>query len=707
MIIKDGNKAVSDVAYMFSDLCAIYPITPSSPMASNVNDLASSNLKNAFDSTVKIIEMQSEAGAAGCMHGALLGGALATTFTSSQGLLLMIPNMYKIAGEMLPAVIHVASRSLATHALSIFGDHQDIYATRQTGFCMLASSSVEDASLMASIAHLSAIKGSLPFLNFFDGFRTSHEVNTLDDIDMSKIVDLLDKTKVKEFRNKMLTGDRKIQKGMAENEDIYFQSMEARNLAYDEIPHIVNDYMQKINDLTNNNFQPFNYYGSKTAKNVIIAMGSVCDTIRLVVDDMNKNNQEVGMIEVHLYRPFSKDYLINVIPKTVQNIAVLDRTKEAGSIYEPLCLDVMASLKDTNINIVGGRYGISSKNTTPAMIKSIYEMLEDEIRDHFVIGIDDDVTNLSLKQPNYFLDLNADEMIVYGYGSDGMVSACKELLKIVNQEKGKYIQGYFEYDSKKSGGVTKSHLRISDNKIKAPYYVENPKCIIITKKEYLDTFDTISNIKDNGLVLLNIEESENLNDLLPNNFKEVIINKNVQLLTVDANKIADKYYLNGKISKIMEVILLELLGIKNAKDILIQHIKKQFATKGQDIIDSNIKALNDALLSVKIIKDKFTYREEINDNDKSIYEMIVSRCGNELKVSELLEYKDGTFPCNFKEYNNIKNTNKIPKWIKENCIECNMCSFVCPHGVIRPFKVDKGGIPLLGDKLKQFLIFSS
>lgn len=704
MLIKDGNKAVGEVAYKFSDICAIYPITPSSPMASTVDKLSSKKETNVFKNVVKVVQMQSEAGVAGCMHGSLLAGSLSTTFTSSQGLLLMIPNMYKMAGEMLPAVIHVAARSIATHALSIFGDHQDIYATRQTGFCMLSSSSVEDASNIAAIAHLSSIKSSLPFLHFFDGFRTSHEVNTIENDYLDKIINLVDFSKVEEFRNRMLIGNKPLQKGMAENEDIYFQSTEARNNAYEEVADIVNDYMNKVNKICKKDYKPFNYYGAEDATNVIVAMGSVCDTIKMVVDVLNKNDQKVGLVEVHLYRPFSTKYLLKVLPESIKNMAVLDRTKESGSMYEPLCLDVIAALKNTNIDIVGGRYGLSGKNTTPAMIKSVFDMLNNKLQDHFVIGIDDDVTNLSLPLTNYKLDLNAQEMIVYGYGSDGMVSACKELLQIICKEKNKFVQGYFEYDSKKSGGVTKSHLRISDEKINAPYYVENPKCIVITKKEYLDRFDTISNIKENGIILLNINDND-LNNILSDKVKSILTDKKVKILTIDANKIVNKYKLNGKLSKIMEIVLLEILGIKNALNILEDLIKEKFKTKGEEVINNNISAIKEALKSINMFDGNLTYENSIINDKSDIFDMIDSRRGNELKVSDLLNYKDGSFSCDFNKNKYQYNGNKIPKWIKENCIQCNMCSFVCPHGVIRPFKVDEGGIPLIGSKdKKEFLI---
>ena len=439
--IVDGNNACSRTAYLFSELCSIYPITPSSPMASNIDNLRSTGLKNLYNDIPKVIEMQSEAGAAGTFHGALLSGSLASTFTASQGLLLMIPNMYKIAGECLPGVIHVASRTLATHALSIFGDHQDIYATRNTGFCMLSSTNVEDASLLSAVAHLSSISGSLPFVHFFDGFRTSHEINTINEYPDTEFLKLINFDKINEYKNRVLNGENKVQYGMAENEDIYFQSVEARNSLYNEMPDIVNDYMKKINEFSNKDYKPFNYYGCADAENVIVAMGSVVDTIKLVVDKLNKMGKKVGVINVHLYRPFSKKYFMNVLPKSVKNIAVLDRTKEPGSSGEPLYLDVLSILNNQGINIVGGRYGLSSKDTTPSQINAVYNMLETELKNNFTIGIKDDVTCLSLDDIQIDVDLGADEIKIYGFGSDGMVSASKDILKIFGKDK--YVKGYF------------------------------------------------------------------------------------------------------------------------------------------------------------------------------------------------------------------------------------------------------------------------
>ena len=520
--IIDGNKACADTAYLFSEIASIYPITPSSPMATEVDVISHTDRKNLFGDSVKVVEMQSEAGAAGALHGALISGSLATTYTASQGLLLMIPNMYKIAGECLPAVIHVAARTLATHALSIFGDHSDIYATRATGFCMLASTNVEDANMLAAVAHLSAIKGSLPFVHFFDGFRTSHEVNKVRELEDKDILKLIDYKAIKSFKDRMLNVGAGIQKGMAENEDIYFQSVEARNSLYDAMPDIVNDYMGEINKITGKDYKPFNYYGDKDAQRVIVAMGSVCDTAKLVVDDLVKNGEKVGLIEVHLYRPFSSKYLMEVLPESTKRVAVLDRTKEAGSTGEPLYLDVCSVLSDTNIKVVGGRYGLSSKDTTPAQIYAVYQMLNGKLRDEFTIGINDDVTNLSLEIPDYQIDLGTNDIKIFGFGSDGMVSTSKDIMKIVGTNTSKYVQGYNQYDSKKSGGVTVCNLRIGDNPIKAPYYVTNPDLMVITKDKYFFKYDMVNELKDNGILVINTVH-EDLNEFLPDNVKDILV----------------------------------------------------------------------------------------------------------------------------------------------------------------------------------------
>ena len=704
--IVDGNNACSKIAYYFSEACSIYPITPSSPMASNIDALTSTNLLNIFNDKPRVLEMESEAGAAGALHGALLSGSLASTFTASQGLLLMIPNMYKIAGEMLPAVIHVAARSLATHALSIFGDHQDIYATRATGFCILASSSVFDAQNLAAVAHLSAIKGSLPFVHFFDGFRTSHELNTIEELPEDKLLSLVDYDAINKYKDRCLNVGKKYQYGMAQNEDIYFQCMEARNKYYDAMPNVVNDYMEKINDIMKTDYKPFNYYGASDAQNIIVAMGSVTDTIKEVV----KKLDNVGLIEVHLYRPFSKEYFLNVLPKSVKNIAVLDRTKEAGSTGEPLYLDVCSILKNKNINIYGGRFGLSSKNTTPDEIYSVYKMLEESPKENFTIGINDDVTNLSLKEEHIEIENNNKEIKVVGFGSDGMVSASKDLLKILHAKKDFYVQGYFEYDSKKSGGVTISHLRYGSDKINEPYYVTHPEITVVTKDIYFRMFDIIRNLKENGTLLINtIKNEEELLKLLPNKVKNTIFKKNIKVYYIDAENIASKNNLKGKISKIMEVLILNLLHVEDATSMLEESIKKTFATKGEDIVNNNILAMHEALSNLKELKVTHEYDETINIVDDSVINMINERRGNEIPVSMLMDYACGRFPgaTTNNEKRNISNV--VPRWIKENCIECGMCALACPHAVIRAIanENDSDGIPFIGkDGLKYSIKIS-
>ena len=700
--VVDGNKACAEAAYLFSEIASIYPITPSSPMAKEVDELVDTNKNNLFNEKVKVVEMQSEAGAAGAMHGALITGSLATTFTASQGLLLMIPNMYKMAGECLPGVIHVAARTIATHALSIFGDHSDVYATRSTGFCMLASTNVEQANHLATVAHLSAIDGSLPFLHFFDGFRTSHEnnkVNLADDLDMISLVDF---KKVEEFKKRMLNVNSHIQKGMAQNEDIYFQSVEARNELYNNMPDIVNANMKKVNYFLNTDYKPFNYYGDSNATNVIIAMGSVCDTIKLVVDDLNKKGENVGVVEVHLYRPFSKKYLEDILPSSVKRIAVLDRTKEPGGSGEPLYLDVVSTLKDKNIEIVGGRYGLSSKNTDPSQIYSVYKMLQEKLVNNFTIGIEDDVTYLSLPKNDYKIDLGGKELKIYGFGSDGMVSASKDILKIIGNDDNKYVQSYNEYDSKKSGGVTISHLRINDKPINAPYYSTNPDMVVITKDEYLFSLNMLEDIKDNGYLVINTREKD-LDKFFPNKVKKTIMDKNLHLYIIDAFDIALKCNIKGKISKIMELVILSLLGENNIKEVLIESIKKQFGNKGEDIVNSNIKALDITMDSLNSIDISFNTKEEKNKED-NIFEKIRKREGDSLKVSDLIPYRDGTFPGSLTKDEKRKISTLVPKWDSDKCIQCNQCALVCPHAVIRPFahKEEGKGVPMIGNNDYNF-----
>ena len=701
--IVDGNTACSQIAYYFSEVCSIYPITPSSPMAANIDNLTSTNLLNIFNDKPKVIEMESEAGAAGAMHGALISGSLASTFTASQGLLLMIPNMYKMAGEMLPGVIHVASRSLATHALSIFGDHQDIYATRATGFCMLASTSVQDAQNLAAVAHLSAIKGSLPFLHFFDGFRTSHELNTIEEMPEEELLKLVDYNKINEFKKRALNINNKYQYGMSQNEDIYFQCTEARNKYYEVMPDIVNEYMLKINEIMKTDYKPFNYYGSATARNIIVAMGSINDTIKQVINKI----PDVGLIEVHLYRPFSSKYFLEVLPKTVKNIAVLDRTKEIGATGEPLYLDVCSVLKNQNINIYGGRYGLSSKNTTPADIYSVYKMLEEKPVNNFTIGINDDVTNLSLPTVEFKIESKNKEILIYGFGSDGMVSASKDLLKIVHEKLNKFVQGYFQYDSKKSGGVTVSNLRYGDKEIREPYYVNNPKIIVITKDIYFKMFEMVDNIEENGIILINtIKSKDELLKLLPNSAKKTIITKKVKVYFIDAEDITLKNKIPGKISKIMEVLILNLLNVENSIKIVEESIKKSFATKGESVINSNIASINDAINKLQTLEINEYHEETIKIIDNDVVTMINKRLGDKIPVSELVDYAYGKFACGTSATEKRNISNIIPFWNKENCIQCGMCSLVCPHAVIRTItSEDKTkGIPFAGKDNLRYIV---
>ncbi len=701
----DGNEACSYTSYIFTEVAGIYPITPSSPMAEHVDTWSTKGRKNIFNDSVKVVEMQSELGAAGMVHGTLNSGLLTTTYTASQGLLLMIPNMYKIAGEMLPCVIHVAARSLASHALSIFGDHQDIYATRMTGFAILASSNVQDAAYLSGIAHLSAIKASLPFLHFFDGFRTSHEINKIEILEEEDYKDLIDYEVIKKFRQKSLNPLNPIIKGTNQNDDIYFQNMEARNKFYNNLPDIVADYMEEINKKAGTDYKPFNYYGSKTAKKIIVAMGSVTDTVKETIDILN---DDIGLIEVHLYRPFSSKYLLNVLPDTVEKIAVLDRTKEPGSNGEPLYLDIVNTLKDKNIKIVGGRYGLSSKNTTPAMIKAVYDML-DNPKNNFTIGINDDVTNLSLEYDEKFIINNTKEFMIYGYGSDGMVSASKSLIKLIGDNTNNYVQGYFEYDSKKSGGITVSHLRFSQNKIKKPYYVSNPELIVVTKDTYLNDLDLFSNIKDNGICLINssLNEEELINNMSSLNVNN-LINKKIKVFVINAYMLARKVGLQNKISMVMETAIIKLTNIypfDDAKKILKQYVYNKFYKKGNEIVEANYNAIEESL---NYIKEITLIKKEIsNTNISSIYDAMFKKEGNKLKVSDFLEHADGVYDVNTSKLDERIISDIVPKWINNNCINCNMCSYVCPHSVIRPFLLDEDEYNHLPDLIKERCVKSN
>ena len=682
----DGNEACANTAYMFSEIAGIYPITPSSPMAEHIDDWASHDRLNIFNDKVKVVEMQSEAGAAGFVHGALQNGVLATTFTASQGLLLMIPNMYKIAGEMLPCVMHVAARSLSTHALSIMGDHQDIYATRSTGFCMLASSSIQDTAYLSGVAHLASIESSLPFMHFFDGFRTSHEMQKIELLDKEDYKSLINYDALNKFRERALNPNKPKIVGTAENDDIYFQVTETRNTFYDRVPDIVNAYMEKINNIAGTNYKPFNYYGDKYATKVIVAMGSVCETIKEVIE----NKPDLGLVEVHLYRPFSTKYLLNVLPNTVKNIAVLDRTKEFGSSGEPLYQDIVSVLKDKNINIVGGRYGLSSKNTTPGQIMAVYNML-DNPKNNFTIGIVDDVTNLSLKEEDITIK-NSKEILIYGYGSDGMVSASKSLIKFIGDDTNKYVQGYFQYDSKKSGGVTISHIRLSNNKIRSTYYIEKPDILVVSNDNYFSEFELVKDIEENSTVIINTTKDKGeLISTFSNKFKSLLKEKNSKIYVINAYKIAYDVGLGNKISMIMEAAIMYLtpqIDYSTSKLKLIEYIKNKFSKKGIEIVNANIKALDLVEHSIEEIQ-----LDNIENNEKNkelnIYEAMYKREGNNLPVSAFKDMLDGTFKTSTSNISTTPISKFVPSYNKDNCISCNMCTLVCPHSVIRSYLLDE------------------
>ena len=697
--IMDGNEACSYVSYNFTEVAGIYPITPASPMAELTDKWSNEGKKNYFDSPARVVEMQSEAGAAGMVHGSLLSGCLTTTYTASQGLLLMLPNMYKIAGELLPCVINVAARSLATHALSIFGDHQDIYAARSTGFAMLASSSVQQVMDLTGVAHLAAIKGKVPFVNFFDGFRTSHELQKVEEIDTEKLKKLIDEKSLNEFRERALNPNKPLIRGTAQNEDIYFQASEVRNSYYDKVPDIVNEYMQEINKITGEDYKPFNYYGSKTATKVIVAMGSVCETIKETIEYLvDVKNESVGLVEVHLYRPFSTKYFLKSLPKTVKKIAVLDRTKEPGSAGEPLYLDVIKTIKevDAKVSVYGGRYGLSSKNTTPAMIKGIYDFLDTrEVHNNFTVGINDDVTNLSINYDKKFAIPNKNiEFLVYGFGSDGMVSATKDLMKITGTYTNAYVQGYFQYDSKKSGGVTISNLRFGKKPIKSSYYVEKASLVVCTKDSYLKKLKTLEKINTKGVFVVNTSKSaDEILSMMSSHDKKILQSRNVKMFIIDAEKYAREALIPGKISAIMEVLIFKLGKIVDA-NFAINKIKEnlavRFSNKGGDLVTKNIKAIDASLEGLVPVKLPYVdFIEDLVSTKKTVFQIIDSMEGDSLPVSSFLKSPDGAMEAGTSKYDKRDISEMLPCYNSENCISCNLCSLVCPHGVIRPFLLNE------------------
>ena len=704
-ITCDGNQAASNIAYLFSENVAIYPITPSSTMAENVDEWSAAGKKNLWGETVKVTEMQSEAGAAGAVHGSLQAGALTSTFTASQGLLLMIPNMYKIAGEMLPAVFHVSARALASHALSIFGDHQDVMACRQTGFAMLASGSVQEAQDMAAVAHLSTIKSSIPFLHFFDGFRTSHEIQKIELLDEEELKGLVSEKALKNFRDRALNPDAPVTRGTAQNGDVYFQAVESRNQAYDAIPDIVARYMGEIGEISGRSYRPFDYYGSPDAENIIIAMGSVTETIRETIDYLRERGRKYGVVSVHLYRPFSAKYLLKVLPKSVKKIAVLDRTKEPGSLGEPLYLDIKTVFQGQANSplIIGGRYGLSSKDTTPAQIIAVYDNLEQkEPKNDFTIGIVDDVTfkSLPIKSEVSIVKPGTTECKFYGLGSDGTVGANKNTIKIIGSHTDLYSQAYFDYDSKKSGGYTCSHLRFGKSPIHAPYLVNTPDFVACHVPSYLEKYDVLKGIKEGGSFLLNSlwDEKETL-ERLPDHVKSVIGRKHINLYIINATKIAAEIGLGGRTNTILQSAFFRITGIIPAED-AVKYMKaaalKSYGKKGENVVNMNYAAIDRGGEYVKVevpaewanINAKF-----VNHNAerlatpfvKEIADKVNAQEGDSLPVSAFLPYMDGTMPNGTAAYEKRGVAVNVPVWDASKCIQCNTCAFVCPHAAIRPF----------------------
>ncbi|MEG1555918.1 MAG: pyruvate:ferredoxin (flavodoxin) oxidoreductase, partial [Bacteroidales bacterium] len=703
----DGNCAAAHVAYMFSEVAAIYPITPSSTMAEYIDEWSAGNRKNIFNETVKVVEMQSEAGAAGAVHGSLQAGALTSTFTASQGLLLMIPNMYKISGELLPGVFHVSARALAAQALSIFGDHSDVMSTRQTGFAMLATSSVQEIMDLAPVAHLAAIKGRIPFLHFFDGFRTSHEIQKVEAADQEAVAKLIDWDALQAYRERSLNPEHPVTRGTAQNPDIYFQTREAQNNFHDAIPDIVAGYMKEISKITGREYAPFTYYGAKDATHVIVAMGSITEVIKTVVDKLNAEGKKTGVVTVHLYRPFSVKYFGAVLPQTTKRICVLDRTKETGANGDPLYLDIVeafASCKEipcaNKPMIIGGRYGLSSKDTTPAHIISVFNNLEtNEPKNQFTVGIVDDVTfkSLPILPEISILPKGTFEAKFYGLGADGTVGANKNSIKIIGDNTNKYSQAYFDYDSKKSGGYTCSHLRFGDQPIMAPYLVGTPDFVAVHVPAYLRKYDCLRGLKQGGTFLYNSPWSvEETKKHLPDNVKKYLAANKINMYIIDATKIAAEIGLGNRTNTILQSAFFKISGVI-PYDLAVEQMKKfivkSYGRKGESIINMNYAAVDRggeivkveipsewATIEVKVEKDTRNIPEFI----KNIVEPMIAQKGNDLPVSAFKGYEDGTFPAGTTAYEKRGIAVQVPEWKPENCIQCNQCSLVCPHAAIRP-----------------------
>ena len=702
MKTMDGNTAAAYISYAFTDVAAIYPITPSSPMAEVVDEWAAQGKKNIFGQTVKLMEMQSEAGASGAVHGSLQAGALTTTYTASQGLLLMIPNMYKMAGELLPAVFHVSARALATSSLSIFGDHQDVMAARQTGFALLAEGSVQEVMDLAGVAHLSAIKGRVPFLNFFDGFRTSHEIQKIEVMDYANLEKLLDKDAVDAFRKRGLNPDNPVIRGTAQNPDIYFQTREAVNTYYNALPEIVENYMGEISKLTGREYHLFNYYGAEDAEDIIIIMGSASETVRTVVEKLNAEGRKVGVLVVHLYRPFSIEHFMGAIPQSVKRIAVLDRTKEPGAFGEPLYLDVRAAFyaSDRKPMIIGGRYGLGSKDLLPGDIVAVFDNLASaEPKNNFTISITDDVTNTSLPcvAGVDVTPAGTKGCKFWGLGSDGTVGANKSAIKIIGDYTDMYAQGYFSYDSKKSGGVTVSHLRFGHTPIMAPYLIDAADFVAVHNQSYVHKYDVTAGLKKGGTFLLNCNwKPEELDAQLPGQLKRYIAKNDIKFYIIDAVKIAQEIGLGGRINMIMQSAffkLADIIPLADAVKYLKDAVEHSYGKKGQNIVDMNNAAIDkgiDAIVAVEVpagwAEAGDTAAEAATGNefvDKLLVPMNKLE-GDKLPVSAFTDYADGTFPSGTAAYEKRGIAIDVPEWLMDTCIQCNQCAFVCPHAAIRP-----------------------
>jgi len=707
MITCEGNYAAAHVSYLFSEVAAIYPITPSSDMAEFVDSWAANGKKNLFGETVLVSEMQSEGGASGAVHGSLQGGALTSTYTASQGLLLMIPNMYKMAGELLPAVFHVSARSIAAHALSIFGDHSDVMAVRQTGFAILATGSAQQIMDIAPIAHLAAIKTRIPFLHMFDGFRTSHEISKVEVPDEDKLRSMIDMDALQAFRDNALSSTAPVTRGTAQNPDVFFQAKEAVSHKYDGLDDIVNDYMQEIAKMTGRPYAPFSYFGDPEAENIIIAMGSVTQTLKETIEHLNANGQKVGMMIVHLYRPFSAKYFMQALPKSVKKITVLDRTTEIGANGDPLYLDVVELYKgDKNApEIVAGRYGLSSKDTTPTMMKSVYENMDrNEPKHNFTVGIIDDVkfTNLPFIEEITTVPEGTFEGKFFGLGADGTVGANKNSIKIIGDSTDKYVQAYFSYDSKKSGGITISHLRFGDKIIRSTYLVSQPEFVACSNTMYLYKYDMLAGIKEGGSFLLNSPwDAEETKKRLPESYKKVMADKNIKFYTIDATKLGVEIGLGNRTNTIMQSAffkIAEIIPYELAVEKMKAFIVKSYGSKGDKIVNMNYAAVDkggDAITKIEVeeswksLSDVVKIGIERDENTPEfitkIMDPINNLKGDEIPVSAFIGNEDGTFPAGTTQYEKRGVASFVPEWIDENCIQCNQCAYVCPHACIRPF----------------------